>query len=80
MSQPGNGREVASDYLSASSTDVLIFFLQGKHLGITFYTTIIQTITKASTAYRMKEEGNVNNCVFVLIRNYGVEQETKFLS
>ena len=38
MSQPGNGREVAKDCLSASSTDVLNLFLQEKHLGITLST------------------------------------------
>lgn len=38
MSQPGNGREVANDYLSASYTDVLILFLQEEHLGMTPFT------------------------------------------
>lgn len=38
MSQPGNGREVANDYLSASYTDVLILFLQEKHLVLTLFT------------------------------------------
>lgn len=38
MSQPGNRREIANDYLSASSTDVLNLFLQEKYLGITLST------------------------------------------
>lgn len=38
MSQPGNRREIANDYLSASSTDVLNLFLQKKYLGITLST------------------------------------------
>lgn len=52
MSQPGSGKEVANDHLSKLSTDVLILFLQERHLAITLFTL---PGTKLSQTYTDKE-------------------------
>lgn len=52
MSQPGSGKEVANDHLSKLSTDVLILFLQERHLAITLFTL---PGTKLSQTYTEKE-------------------------